>query len=291
MASPYHIFRFLTKSVSLQCCKYFASFASLAFRILHHHKKEKPVPAIAYAAHHLLMPFTLTGCKLLARLSRIVFHRDCIRQGGNRMSSAAICLRKAYKLPLADGPLAVAVSPASFRLLRKPCRNPENGAYPRGSCSDNIGSKLRLCSIVIKGCNGSIISSSVQSASLSDCWPASTGASSLDEKINLGCPLAMDSSTMDSSVRAGHRYCRCRHHHRQKLRWVERQTCSLPPLASTTVVSSVSKSQQMNLRPVTYSQLISVCLNSRCATDLVSSVNSKKFGPKCFQRGAEQLLQ
>ena len=86
MASPYHIFRFLTKSVSLQCCKYFASFASLAFRILHHHKKEKPVPAIAYATHHLLMSFTSTGCKLLARLSRIVFHNDCIRHGGNRMS-------------------------------------------------------------------------------------------------------------------------------------------------------------------------------------------------------------
>ena len=47
------------------------------------------------------------------------------------------------------------------------------------------------------------MSSSVQSASLSDCWPASTAASSLDEKINLGCPLAMDSSTMDSSSQGG----------------------------------------------------------------------------------------
>ena len=89
LASPYHIFRFPTKSVSLQCCKYFASFACLAFRILHHHKKEKPVPAIAHATHHLLMSFISTGCKLLARLGRLVFHKDSIRRGRNRKPFAS----------------------------------------------------------------------------------------------------------------------------------------------------------------------------------------------------------
>ena len=135
------------------------------------------------------------------------------------------------------------------------------------------------------------MSSSVQSASLSDCWPASTGASSLDEKINLGCPLAMDSSTMDSSSQGGTSLLSVSSPSSSKAS-LGRETNML---ASSACVhhggQSVSKSQQMNLRPVTSSQLISVCLNSRCATDLVSPVNSKRFGSKCFQRGAEQLLQ
>ena len=135
------------------------------------------------------------------------------------------------------------------------------------------------------------MSSSVQSASLSDCWPASTAASSLDENINLGSPLAMDSSTMDSSSQGGTSLLSVSSPSSSKAS-LGRETNML---ASSACVhhggQSGSKSQQMNLRPVTPSQLISVCLNSRCATDLVNSVNSKRFGSKCFQRGAEQLLQ